>query len=467
MSTTSQETTDLSPVVERLRATFDGGTTRPLSWRRAQLEGLIRMLVEREVDFTDALYSDLRKNPLEAVVSELSLVRAEAQYALKQLRKWTSAEKVQVPTGLLPARAHRQAQPLGVVLIIGPWNYPVQLLLAPLVGALAAGNCAVLKPSEHAPATSAVMADLLPRYLDESAVAVVEGGAAVGGELLAQRYDSIFFTGGERVGRIVAAAAAQTLTPVTLELGGKSPAVVLGGDLPAVARRLVFGKFLNAGQTCVAPDYVLVQRGLEKQLLAHLKRAVAGFYGADPARSADYGRIVDDGHFVRLVGFLEASNGNGTVYTGGAHDRASRYLEPTLLTDVPTDSPVMQEEIFGPILPILPVDGMDEAVAFVNARPAPLAAYLFSNQPAEQQQFEERVRAGGIGHNACNLHLTVHGLPFGGVGTSGMGAYHGRYSFDTFSQNRGVLSKGTGIDTLRLAYPPYRGLKKWLLRRVL
>lgn len=309
------------------------------------------------------------------------------------------------------------------------------------------------------------MAELLPQFLDGSAVAVVEGGAAVGAELLAHRYDSIFFTGGERVGRIVAAAAAQTLTPVTLELGGKSPAVVLGGDLPAVARRLVFGKFLNAGQTCVAPDYVLVKRGLEAPLLAHMKNAVARFYGADPGHSADYGRIVDDSHFDRLVGFLE--DGNGTVYTGGAHDRATRYVEPTLLVDVPTDSPVMLEEIFGPILPVLSVSGMDEAVEFVNARPTPLAAYLFSNQPAEQQQFEDRVRAGGIGHNACNLHLTVPDLPFGGVGPSGIGAYHGRYSFDTFSQIRGVLSKGTGIDTLRLAYPPYRGLKKWLLRRVL
>lgn len=465
MSPISREATDLSQLVERLRRTFDGGTTRPLVWRRAQLEGLIRMFVEREADFTEALAADLGKNRLEAVVSELSLVRAEAEHALKHLRKWTSVEKVPVPAGLLPARAHRQAQPLGVVLIIGPWNYPVQLLLAPLVGALAAGNCAVLKPSEHAPATSAVMAELLPQFLDGSAVAVVEGGAAVGAELLAHRYDSIFFTGGERVGRIVAAAAAQTLTPVTLELGGKSPAVVLGGDLPAVARRLVFGKFLNAGQTCVAPDYVLVKRGLEAPLLAHMKNAVARFYGADPGHSADYGRIVDDSHFDRLVGFLE--DGNGTVYTGGAHDRATRYVEPTLLVDVPTDSPVMLEEIFGPILPVLSVSGMDEAVEFVNARPTPLAAYLFSNQPAEQQQFEDRVRAGGIGHNACNLHLTVPDLPFGGVGPSGIGAYHGRYSFDTFSQIRGVLSKGTGIDTLRLAYPPYRGLKKWLLRRVL
>ncbi|MBG6179102.1 aldehyde dehydrogenase family protein [Arthrobacter sp. CAN_A1] len=449
--------------VARLRRTFDAGTTRPLDWRRAQLKGLIRLFAEREVDLTDALHADLGKSRLEGLVSELSLVRAEAEYALQHLTAWATAERVPVPAGLLPAAAHRQAQPLGVVLIIGPWNYPVQLLLSPLVGALAAGNCAVLKPSELAPATSAVIADLLPLYCDDTAVTVMEGGPEVSTELLSQQYDSIFFTGGARVGRIVAHAAAEQLTPVTLELGGKSPAVVMDGNLRAVARRLIFGKFLNAGQTCVAPDYVLVTAGLETQLLQHLKEALAEFYGRDPHRSADYGRIINEQHFDRLVALL----GSGTVYTGGAHDRAIRYLEPTLLTAVRPDSPVMQEEIFGPILPILAVSGMDEAVNFINSRPSPLAAYLFSNESTARQDFEARVRAGAIGHNACNLHLTVPGLPFGGVGDSGTGAYHGRYSFDTFSQLRGVLSKGTGIDTLRLAYPPHTGLKRWLLRRLL
>ncbi len=448
---------------DRLRRTFDDGTTRPLAWRRAQLQGLVRMFAEREQDFADALQTDLGKSRLEGLVSELSLVRAEAEFALRHLAEWTSVERVRVPIGLAPASAHREPQPLGVVLIIGPWNYPVQLLLSPLVGALAAGNCAVLKPSELAPATSAVIADLLPRYLDGAALEVVEGGPEVSTELLTQKYDSIFFTGGARVGRIVAKAAAEQLTPVTLELGGKSPAVVMDGDLRAVARRLIFGKFLNAGQTCVAPDYVLVKAGLESQLLKQLKRALAEFYGSDPSQSSDYGRIINETHFDRLVGLLDS----GRIFAGGSHDRSTRYLEPTLLTEVQPDSPVMHDEIFGPILPILTVSGMDEAVEFIAARPAPLAAYLFSRSSAVQQSFEARVRAGGIGHNACNLHLTVPGLPFGGVGDSGTGAYHGRYSFDTFSQLRGVLSKGTGIDTLRLAYPPYSGLKKWLLRRLL
>lgn len=449
--------------VTRLRQTFDAGTTRPLAWRRDQLTGLIRMLAEREADFTDALHFDLGKSRLEGLVSELSLVRAEAEYALRHLTEWANAERVSVPAGLLPATARRQAQPLGVVLIIGPWNYPVQLLLSPLVGALAAGNCAVLKPSELAPATSAVIARLLPIYCDGTAVEVVEGGPQVSTELLTCKYDSIFFTGGARVGKVVAHAAAEQLTPVTLELGGKSPAVVMGGNLRAVARRLIFGKFLNAGQTCVAPDYVLVTAGLESQLLHHLKQALAEFYGRDPRRSTDYGRIINESHFDRLVELL----GSGTVYSGGTHDRATRYLEPTLLTAVRPDSPVMQEEIFGPILPVLTVSGMDEAVNFINSRPSPLAAYLFSIEGAVREDFEARVRAGAIGHNACNLHLTVPGLPFGGVGDSGTGAYHGRYSFEAFSQLRGVLSKGTGIDTLRLAYPPHTGVKRWLLRRLL
>ncbi|MHA7277024.1 aldehyde dehydrogenase family protein [Arthrobacter sp. Hz1] len=449
--------------VARLRRTFDAGTTRPLTWRRAQLTGLIRMFAEREVDLTDALHADLGKSRLEGLVSELSLVRAEAEYALRHLTEWTSAERVPVPAGLLPATARRQPEPLGVVLIIGPWNYPVQLLLSPLVGALAAGNCAVLKPSELAPATSAVIANLLPLYCDAAAVDLVEGGPEVSTELLTQKYDSIFFTGGARVGRIVAHAAAEQLTPVTLELGGKSPAVVMDGNLRAVARRLVFGKFLNAGQTCVAPDYVLVEAGFETQLLRHLKKALADFYGRDPQRSADYGRIINEAHFDRLVGLLSG----GTIYAGGSYDRDARYLEPTLLTGVSPESPVMQEEIFGPILPILTVGGMDEAVDFINSRPSPLAAYLFSNTTTVRQDFEARVRAGAIGHNACNLHLTVPGLPFGGVGDSGTGAYHGRYSFDVFSQLRGVLSKGTRIDTLRLAYPPHNRLKRWLLRRLL
>ncbi|MBJ2120674.1 aldehyde dehydrogenase family protein [Arthrobacter sp. MSA 4-2] len=449
--------------VGRLRGTFEAGTTRPLVWRRQQLRALMRMLAERAEDFTTALAVDLGKSPTESFISELAVVRAEAKHAVRHLPAWAAPVRVPVPIGLRPASASVTAQPLGVALIIAPWNYPAQLVLAPLVGALAAGNCAVLKPSELAPATSKVLARLVPQYLDPDAVAVVEGGPEVTTELLEQRFDAIFFTGGERVGRIVAEAAARNLTPVTLELGGKSPAVVMDGDLDSAARRLVQGKFLNAGQTCVAPDYVLTTPALQPGLVEALRRALKEFYGDDPSTSADYGRIVNAGHFDRLTALLR----DGTVAAGGRHDRATRYLEPTLLTGVSPESALMQEEIFGPLLPVLTVPDLTSAVRFITARPTPLAAYLFSNSPERRTAFENAVRAGGITHNACLVQLAVPGLPFGGVGASGSGSYHGQQGFDTFSQHRPVFTKDTRPDTLRVAYPPFGPLKRLLLRRLI
>ncbi|WP_026533124.1 aldehyde dehydrogenase family protein, partial [Arthrobacter sp. H41] len=445
--TTSGPANVETATVHRLRECFASGKTRPQPWRREQLLALVRMLGERKEELLEALQADIGKSPTEAFLSELATVRAEAEFALKHLSKWTAPVKVDVPAGLLPARAWTQARPLGVVLILGPWNYPLQLLLAPLVGALAAGNAAVLKPSELAPATSAVLSRLVPQYLDGDAVAVLPGGVRTSTVLLGLQFDSIFYTGGERVGRIVLKAAAEHLTPVTLELGGKSPAVVLGGNLETAARRIAYGKFMNAGQTCVAPDYLLTTPELAPKLQAALARAVTSFYGKDPSVSPDYGRIVTEQHFDRLVGFL----GDGSVVFGGRHDRPSRYFEPTVLAGVAADSPVMQEEIFGPLLPVLEVADLPEALAFIAARPHPLAAYLFSSSPGERSAFEEGVQAGGIAHNACTIQLAVPGLPFGGVGASGTGSYHGKLSFDTFSQQRPVFSKNPGPDTLRLA----------------
>ncbi|MFJ7749814.1 aldehyde dehydrogenase family protein [Arthrobacter sp. NPDC097144] len=453
----------VAAVVAAVRQTYDSARTRPLEWRRNQLRGLIRLLAEREDELNAALAQDLGKNPLEGYLTELSITRAEAEYALKHLAQWTRSARVPVPLGLMPASAKTEPQPLGVVLIIAPWNYPVQLLLAPLIGALAAGNAAVLKPSELAPATSRAMAKLLPQYLDPDAVVVVEGGQEASTALLAERFDSIFFTGGERVGRIVLEAAAKYLTPVTLELGGKSPAVVLDGNFRAIARRLVYGKLLNAGQTCVAPDYVLVTEEAAPKLRRHLVRAVAELFGKDPAKSADLGRIINTQHWDRLHGLLDS----GTVLAGGRGDRNSLYLEPTILTDVSPDSPVMQEEIFGPILPVLTVKDLDEAISFINARPVPLASYLYTQSAAARKTFERSVRAGSVNHNVSTVQLAVPGLPFGGAGASGTGAYHGRYTFDTFSQLRPVFTKGTALDTLKVAYPPYNGLKRRLLRRLL
>ncbi|KQO03097.1 MULTISPECIES: aldehyde dehydrogenase family protein [unclassified Arthrobacter] len=445
------------------RRYFDTGATRPATWRRGQLEALRRLLVDREEDFTAALEADLGKSRTEAFLSEIAVVRAELDFALKHLDRWMAPEKIPVPGGLRPGRAWTQARPLGVVLIIGPWNYPLQLVLAPLVGALAAGNTAVLKPSELATATSAVLSRLVPLYLDAEAVSVVEGGVEASTDLLAQPFDHVFYTGGERVGKIVMKAAAEHLTPVTLELGGKSPAVVVGGDLRAAARRIAYGKFMNAAQTCVAPDYILTTPAAAPALADALGDAIRDFYGKDPRMSGDYGRIINEHHFDRIVGLLDG----GRVVSGGRHDRADRYIEPTVLRDVDPASPLMQEEIFGPLLPILEVEDLQAAIRFIGARPHPLAAYLFSDRDDHLAAFTQQVQAGGLGHNVCTIQLAVPGLPFGGVGASGTGSYHGRQSFVTFSHLQPVFSKPSGLDTLRLAYPPFGPVKRALLRRLL
>jgi aldehyde dehydrogenase (NAD+) len=445
------------------RRYFGSGVTRPAAWRRGQLDALLRLLRDREEDLTRALAEDLGKGSTEAFLSEVAVVRAEAGYALKHLDRWMAPERIPVPGGLRPARAWTQARPLGSVLIIGPWNYPMQLVLAPLVGALAAGNTAVLKPSELAASTSRVLARLVPQYLDPEAVAVVEGGPGTTTDLLAQPFDHVFYTGGERVGKIVMKAAAEHLTPVTLELGGKSPAVVVSGDLRVAARRIAYGKFMNAAQTCVAPDYVLTTPDAAPVLADALADAVREFYGSDPRASADYGRIVNEHHFDRLVRLLS----DGTVVSGGRHERAERYLEPTVLRDVDPASALMQEEIFGPLLPILEVQDLDEAIGFIGARPHPLAAYLFSDRDEDLRAFTGGVQAGGLAHNVCTVQLAVPGLPFGGVGASGTGSYHGRQSFTTFSHLQSVFSKPPGPDTLRLAYPPFGPFKRRLLRRLL
>lgn len=438
--------------VATLRATFDSGRTKPLSWRLAQLSALRRMLTERAAEFEDALLEDLAKNPTESQIAEVGFVVGEIDHMRRNLRRWLRPRRVAVPGALMPAKARVMLEPVGVVLVIAPWNYPVQLLLAPVVGALAAGDAVVLKPSELAPATSAAMARLVPQYLDRSAVAVVEGGIAETTELLAQRWDHIFFTGNGRVGRIVAAAAAEHLTPVTLELGGKSPVYVDDSvDLAAAARRIAWGKFMNAGQTCVAPDYILATKAVSERLAVELGNAVRSLYGDDPADSPDYGRIVDDRHFERLTGLLDS----GTTAVGGRSDAASRYLAPTVLVDVPRDSAVMGEEIFGPVLPIVAVDGLDDAIAFIRSGDKPLALYVFSERRDVRRRILTETSSGAVGFGVPAAHLAVGGLPFGGVGESGSGAYHGRRSLETFSHEKAVLTKALAPDTLQLIYPPY------------
>ena len=429
-------------VVARLRATFRTGRTKPGEWRTAQLRRLREMLTEHGADLAAALHADLGKSAAEADRTEIGFTIREIDHTLDHLADWLRPEPAPVPAHLgADASARTQYDPLGVVLVIAPWNYPAQLLLAPLVGALAAGNAVVVKPSELAPATSAAIARLLPAHLDTDAVAVVEGGVPETTALLAERFDHIFYTGNGTVGRVVMRAAAEHLTPVTLELGGKSPAFVdRATDLPVVADRLVRGKFLNAGQTCVAPDYVLTDPETAAALEPLFARAVEALYGADPSACGEYGRIVDERHFDRLSGLLDS----GRVVVGGDGDRATKYIAPTVLADVDPESPVMREEIFGPILPVVTVSGLDEAIDFINDRDKPLALYVFSESEKTRERIAAETSSGGLGHGLPLAHLTVSDLPFGGVGESGMGSYHGRYSIETFSHRKAILEKPLG-----------------------
>ncbi|MGW7487795.1 aldehyde dehydrogenase family protein [Streptomyces sp. NPDC054786] len=440
-SQTSITDLDAAAVVGRLRSTFATRRTAAPDWRRGQLAALRSLLTEHGDELLTALAGDLGKGPEEAYRTEIGFTLHEIDHTLARLDDWLAPRPAELPDQLLPATAQVVREPLGVVLVIAPWNYPLQLALAPLVGALAAGNCAVVKPSELAPATSAALARLLPRYLDSDAVAVVEGAVPETTALLAERFDHIFYTGNGTVGRIVMTAAARHLTPVTLELGGKSPVVLdPGTDLAAAARRIVTGKFLNAGQTCVAPDYVLAIGDTARAIEPHLAEAVHEIYGADPSGADEYGRIVNERHFDRLTALLDS----GRTVIGGPHDRATRYLAPTVLADVTPDAPVMQEEIFGPVLPIVPVPDLDAAIAFINGRDKPLALYAFTASDATKHRLLTETSSGALTFGLPVAHLTAPDLPFGGVGESGMGRYHGEYSLDTFSHSKAVLDKPLG-----------------------
>ena len=452
----------ISDLVAPLRATFSSGRTRALDWRRHQLERLRALLVNEEAALLDALRTDLGKGAAEAWMTEIGVVIAEVDHARRNLKRWARPERVASALAQLPARSAIERVPFGVVLVLAPWNYPVNLVLAPLVGALAAGNCVVLKLSEGAAATAESLARLIPEYLDDEAVRVVTGGPEAAERLLELPFDLIFFTGGPTIGRRVMEAAARRLTPVVLELGGKSPCIVADdADVAVAARRIAWGKFVNAGQTCVAPDYVLVERAREAALLEALEGAIRRFFGDDPRESGDYGRIVDARHHDRLVGLLAG----GEVVCGGTHDASSRYLAPTVLTGVDLEAPLMIDEIFGPILPVVPVDGIDEAVGFIADRPDPLAMYVFSRSSETARGVLDRTTSGGACVNDVLMHLANPRLPFGGVGASGSGAYHGRSGFEAFSHRRSVLSRGTWIDPA-VRYPPYGGGKLALLKRL-
>ncbi len=452
-------------VVHGLRYSFGLGVTRPESWRRGQLQRLRDMLVEREADFEAALKADLGKSAIESQITEIGFLLGEIDHTLAHLSKWMRPRRVSIPLVVQPASGKVILEPLGVVLIIAPWNYPLMLALSPLVGAIAAGNGAVVKPSEIAPATSAAIAMLVPEYLDRRAIAVVEGGVPETTELLEQRFDHIFYTGNGRVGRIVAHAAAEHLTPITLELGGKSPVYIDDSvNLSEAAKRIVWGKFMNAGQTCVAPDYVMGERDVLARLAPKLADAIHELYGSAVQRNPDYGRIVSDAQFSRLISYLD----DGELVIGGGHDAATRFIEPTVLAGVSRDSAVMRDEIFGPILPLITVDDLDDALRYVNAHDKPLAAYVFSDDSAVRRRWESETSSGALTFGAPVLHLTVPELPFGGVGESGQGAYHGERSFEVFSHSKAVMSKPLQPDTLApTIMPPFNSTKEKIVRNLL
>jgi aldehyde dehydrogenase (NAD+) len=440
-------------LIGQQRKFFQSGATAPLEFRRAQLMALQNLLIEHESEWLDALRADLGKSPQDAYVSEIGFVLSEIRHALKHLAVWTRPERRRTPLLAWPASSEMRREPFGVALIIGPWNYPLQLLLSPLVGAIAAGNCAILQPSEFAPHTAAVLGQLLGSTFPEEFIAVVQGDQASAAALLLQRFDSIFFTGSTPTGRAIMAAAARHLTPVTLELGGKCPCIVCAdAPLASTARRIVWGKFMNAGQTCVAPDHVLVEQAVAGAFLEALKQALRDFYGEDPQQSPDYGRIINRRHFDRLIGFL----GDGQIAWGGRHDAADCYLAPTLLTGVPWAAAVMQEEIFGPILPLVEFVDLDEELAKLRGRATPLALYLFTRDAARQQRVLAGSRSGGVCINDTVMHILGKELPFGGLGESGMGAYHGRAGFDCFTHRRAVLRCSSAFEA-KVRYPPARG----------
>ncbi|WP_445293252.1 aldehyde dehydrogenase [Cohnella sp. 56] len=447
---------------------FAAGHTLPLAYRIEQLKKLGRAIRLHEEALMQALAADLGKSRFESYATEIGLVLGSLRYAAKHLRRWARPKRVRSTLAMLPATSFIRKEPYGTVLIVGPFNYPVQLLFEPLIGAIAAGNCAVLKPSEATPHVAAAIARLIGDTFEPAYVRVLEGGKALTSALVHAPFDYIFFTGSTSVGKIVMEAAARNLVPVTLELGGKSPAIVdETANLPLAAKKIAWGKLMNAGQTCIAPDYVLVHRSMKDKFISLLIGTIRAFYGEDAAASADYGRIVNERQFDRLAQVL-AQDRQHVVY-GGRTDRADRYIEPTLLdlgaaADTAANAAAMQDELFGPLLPVVVYDDLAEAVSFVRDRPKPLALYLFTSSKSAERAVLERIPFGGGCVNDTILHISNPRLPFGGIGPSGLGAYHGRHSFELFSHAKSVVRRGARSLDPGLAYPPYGDRLKWVRR---
>ena len=442
---------DYAAVVARQREFFKAGKTRPVEWRVEQLKRVQTMVDESRDDMYAALEHDLRRNRTDSDLIDVDYSIREAQYALDHLHDWLKVEKEPTPLLMKPGHVRVRRDPLGVALIIGAWNEPYMLTLAPLVAAFAGGNTAVLKPSEIAEASAQQLDEMIARYFDPEVVTVAQGGIPETTALLAQKWDMIFFTGSPPVGKIVHQAAAQNLTPAVLELGGKNPTIVhSSANIRTAARRIAYGRFTNSGHICTAPDHVLVWPEVKDELVAELKQAITDFYGDDPKKSPDYGRIINRRNFDRLVDFF----GSGTAVAGGESDPDELYIAPTVLVDVSVESPIMQDEVFGPILPILEIDSVEAVIRWVNERPRPLGLYVFTEDEDVAERIFDATDSGDACVNDCAVHPMIPELPFGGVGNSGMGKYHGRWGFEAFTNARGVLFHNAHIDP-GVKYPPY------------
>ena len=451
MKIENTSTQRIEAIVRAQREFFLTGMSRKYDFRREQLQRLQRAMKQWARPLFDALWQDLHKSEQEATLTELSIVEGEIRNHLRHLKRWMRPERRSTPLKMMPSRSRVVSEPLGTALIISPWNYPVQLLLNPLVGAISAGCTAVLKPSPYTPNVARVIEQMITATFDEKYIAVVQGNRDVNTSLLEQRYDVIFFTGSPSLGRIVMQAAAKHLTPVVLELGGKSPCIVdKGANVKIAAQRIAWGKTLNAGQTCIAPDYLLIHHSLQEQFIEEFKLAVERLHGKDPRSSEHYVRLVNDRAWERVASYLK----DGRVVAGGEQIREERYIAPTLLAEVSPSAPVMQEEIFGPVLPMITFDEREEIVRFITEREKPLAFYYFGKEEKGWKMLR-RTSSGGACINDTIMHIANEGLPFGGVGNSGMGAYHGKLSYDAFSHYRAVVVTPTWLD-LPFRYMPYK-----------
>jgi aldehyde dehydrogenase (NAD+) len=451
--------------LQPLRTYYNSGATRPYDFRKQQLQLLKAGILKNEQLLYDALYTDLKKSPEESWVTELGIVIAEINTALHKLQNWMRPHKTKTNLVNLPSGSYIMHEPLGVVLIISPWNYPLQLLFAPLVGAIAAGNCVVLKPSELAPATARVMGDIIKETFAPAYILYIEGDGAqvIPAMMNSFKFNHVFYTGSTGVGKVIYQLAAAQLTPVTLELGGKSPCVVESdANIPIAAKRIAVTKFSNAGQMCVAPDYVLVHASRKNELIQALKNAIQSFYTTDAATSYNYGKIINEKQFNRLVDYLQ----QGTIVHGGNHNIKDLYIEPTIIEDVAATAPLMHEEIFGPILPVLGFTTIDEAKAIIQNNPDPLSFYLYTASVKKEKEWLQAIPFGGGCVNNSSWHFTNHHLPFGGRGNSGIGRYHGKYSFEVFSHAKAIMKTPTWFDPA-IKYPPFKGrlrLFKWIIK---